>query len=425
MSSAIILGGGLAGLSYAYGQLKKGYSVTVIEKDNAIGGLMRTFNFNGFLFDFGPHIFRSKDEKVLSFVKNLLNNNYHNISSNPAVFKYGQYFDNVIPIITYKNIETLPNKIKEKIRVEMENANRKLDLSNFENCIISQVGETLYWEFFGEYSKKWWGLDPKNLSSDIAPKNLKIGGKKSYAHITTNFEKPTEEIYPIHGGIFEIVKKLESEVRTNGGIVLTDSRVERLEIDGNEIAKVIVRKNGNEMEIPTNGKLVVSTIPLTLLCRMLGMESDLYYRGDICIFLKLKGDRMLNFSWVYFHDSDIIFSRIYEPLYYSEYNAPKGYTSLCIEVTSFENDAHWRDKYLGEKVVKQLIDLGIVKKNQEPEILAVEKYPYAYPIYTVDYKQKIEEIFDKLKFLKNLKVIGRTGSFSYLNMWQCLRWAVY
>jgi protoporphyrinogen oxidase len=195
------------------------------------------------------------------------------------------------------------------------------------------------------------------------------------------------------------------------------------------LSKIIRRKlylgarNYNEVE--TRGKSVVSTIPLTNLCKMLKIENDLLYRGDICIFLKLKGDRMFNYSWVYFHDHDIVFSRVHEPLYYSEYNSPKRYTSLCVEVTSFEGDSNWKDKYLGERAIEQLIDLGIVKKSQEPEILAMEKYAYAYPIYTIDYKKKLERVFSKLKLFKNLKVIGRTGSFSYLNMWECLRWAVY
>ena len=115
--NVIVLGGGLAGLSYAYGQISKGNnSIVVLEKDNIIGGLIKSFNYNGFLFDFGPHIFRSKDENVLNFVKNLLRGNYHHISSNPAIFKYGSFFDNVIPVITYKNIENLPEKIREKER---------------------------------------------------------------------------------------------------------------------------------------------------------------------------------------------------------------------------------------------------------------------------------------------------------------------
>jgi protoporphyrinogen oxidase len=113
----IVLGGGLAGLSYAYGQIKKGNnSIAILEKDNIIGGIIKPFNYNGFLFDFAPHIFRSKDENVLTLVKNLLHNNYHHISSNPAIFKYGKFFDNVIPVITYKNIENLPEKIREKER---------------------------------------------------------------------------------------------------------------------------------------------------------------------------------------------------------------------------------------------------------------------------------------------------------------------
>jgi len=428
MSSIIILGGGLAGLSYAYGQMRKvNSSVTIIGKKNdTVGGLMRTFNISDFLFDFGPHIFRSKDKRILNFVKDLLHNDYLRVSSNPAIFKYGKFFDNVIPAITYRNIESLPSKVKEKIERELKDSNnRRLCLTNFEECIHSQVGETLYLEIFGEYTQKFWGVDPKNLSSDLAPKNLTISEEKSYAHITTDFEKPSEEIYPTTGGIFKIVKELEDKIHAAGGTILTSSNVKKLEADGNEIAKIIIEKDEDEIEISTGRKLVVSTIPLTLLCRMLGIETSLSYRGDICIFLKLKGNKMLSFSWVYFHDSDIVFCRIHEPIYYSIYNAPKDYTSLCVEVTCFENDINWKDKYLGERAVEQLIDLGIIKKSQEPEILAVEKYAYAYPIYTVDYKQKLEEVFNKLKLFKNLEIIGRTGSFSYLNMWECLKWAVY
>ena len=427
--NTIVLGGGLAGLSYAYGQIRRGNnSIAVLEKDNIIGGIIKPFNYNGFCFDFAPHIFRSKDENVLTFVKNLLHNNYHHISSNPAIFKYGKLFDNVIPVITYKNIENLPEKIRERVKnelKELQNSNKKLNTNNFKECIVSQIGETLYWEFFGEYSKKWWGIEPEKLSSDIAPKNLTIGNKKSYAHITTNFEKPTEEIYPTRGGIFQIAKKLEEGIRAYGGIILTNANVKKLEYDEDEITKIIVENNDGEFEIITKGKMVTSTIFLTSLCKMLNIEYNLLNRGDICVFLKLKGNKMFNFSWIYFHDSDIIFSRVHEPLYYSEYNAPKGFTSLCVEIPSFENDNYWQDKYLGDKVIEQLLDLRIIKPKQEPEILDVVKYPYAYPVYTIDYKENLAKVFHKLKDFKNLKVIGRSGSFSYLNMWEIVRYAIY
>jgi len=422
--STVILGAGLSGLSYAYSALRKGSSVIILEKDDKIGGLMKTFEINGFLFDFGPHIFRSGDRTVFDFAKDLLYNNHHNISSNPCIFKEGVFFDNVIPVITYRNIESLPEEIRDKVKEEIRNSNRILNLDNFETCIISQIGETLYWEFFGEYSKKWWGIDPKYLSSDIAPKNLTIGSEKFYTHITTNFKRPSEEIYPTKGGIFEIIRRMEERVKALGGSILTTSNIRKLECDGDMIGRVVVERNEEEVEINTSNKLVVSTIPLTKLCEMLEIENSLIFRGDICIFIKLKGSRMLNASWVYIHDPDIIFSRIHEPLYFSENNSPKGYTSLCIEVTSFDGDGSWRDKYLGEKVLDQLIDLGIVKRNQEPEILGMEKCAHAYPVYTINYKKELEKVFRRLGSFKNLKVIGRSGSFNYLNMWQCLRWAV-
>jgi len=422
---SIVLGAGLTGLSYAYGELKKKNGpVIIFEENKKIGGLMRTFDFNGFLFDFAPHIFRSKDGKIMKFTKNLLSHNYHHVSSNPAIFKRDQFFENVIPSITWQNLEKLPSEIKEKVTKELENLPVKMDLSNFKDCIVSQIGETLYWEFFGEYSKKWWGINPKNLSSDLAPKNLAINRLKSYGHITTNFEKLSDEIYPAKGGIFEIVKALEGHVKNLGGKIVANSKIKGLECDGDEITQLIVEKDGEETEINLNKGLITSTIPLTSLCEMLKIRNDLTYRGDICIFLKLNGKKMFDSSWIYFHDSDIIFSRIYEPLYYSEYHAPKGYTSFCVEVTCFQNDNYWNDAYLKEKVIQQLVDLGLIKKSQEPAVLGVEKYGYAYPIYAVDYKQKLKEVFNKLNSFKNLKVIGRTGSFSYLNMWECLKWAV-
>jgi protoporphyrinogen oxidase len=322
-------------------------------------------------------------------------------------------------------LEKLPSGTKEKATKELKNLPAEIDLSNFKNCIASQIGETLYWEFFGEYSKKWWGVDPKNLSSDLAPKNLAINGLKSYGHITTDFERLSDEIYPTKGGIFEIAKTLEGSVKSLGGKISVNSKIKGLECDGDEITRLIIEKDGEETEIDLSKGLVISTIPLTSLCEMSKIKNDLTYRGDICVFLKLNGKKILDSSWVYFHDSDVIFGRIYEPSYYSMYHAPRGYTSFCVEVTCFQNDSYWNDAYLGEKVIEQLVDFGIIRESQEPAVLGVEKYGYAYPIHTVDYKQKLREVFDKLSSFRNLKVIGRTGSFGYLNMWECLKWAVY
>ncbi len=54
MKKVGIIGSGFAGLSAAACLAKQGYDVTVIEKNESIGGRARTFQAQGFVFDMGP-----------------------------------------------------------------------------------------------------------------------------------------------------------------------------------------------------------------------------------------------------------------------------------------------------------------------------------------------------------------------------------
>jgi phytoene desaturase len=54
MKNIIVIGSGFAGLSAASFLAKKGYDVTVLEKNPELGGRARTWSKDGFLFDMGP-----------------------------------------------------------------------------------------------------------------------------------------------------------------------------------------------------------------------------------------------------------------------------------------------------------------------------------------------------------------------------------
>ena len=51
---AHVVGAGFAGLSAACYLAKEGYEVTILEKNDQIGGRCRSFKKDGFLFDMGP-----------------------------------------------------------------------------------------------------------------------------------------------------------------------------------------------------------------------------------------------------------------------------------------------------------------------------------------------------------------------------------
>src|SRR6184192_1162811 len=61
---AIIIGGGPAGLTAALELSKHGVPATVLEADKQVGGIARTVNYKGYLFDIGGHRFFTKWEEV-------------------------------------------------------------------------------------------------------------------------------------------------------------------------------------------------------------------------------------------------------------------------------------------------------------------------------------------------------------------------
>ena len=53
---AYVLGSGLGGIASALRAKKKGFDVTLFEKNNQLGGRSRSFNKNGFYHDAGPTV---------------------------------------------------------------------------------------------------------------------------------------------------------------------------------------------------------------------------------------------------------------------------------------------------------------------------------------------------------------------------------
>jgi protoporphyrinogen oxidase len=52
----VIVGSGIAGITAAYLEAKKGNWVTLIESDNRVGGLLKSDFFNDRYFDYGTHL---------------------------------------------------------------------------------------------------------------------------------------------------------------------------------------------------------------------------------------------------------------------------------------------------------------------------------------------------------------------------------
>ena len=65
---AIVIGAGIAGLACSLRLQKKGYKVTVVERNSYTGGKMHVLKQHGYRFDLGPSLF-TMPELVASLFK--------------------------------------------------------------------------------------------------------------------------------------------------------------------------------------------------------------------------------------------------------------------------------------------------------------------------------------------------------------------
>jgi protoporphyrinogen oxidase len=92
-------------------------------------------------------------------------------------------------------------------------------------------------------------------------------------------------------------------------------------------------------------------------------------------------------------------------------------TNIGAEYICWDSDDLWKTKdadlvILAAKELEQiglvdsaLVEGGLVMRNR-----------YAYPVYHLDYKEDLDEIFAYLAGFKNLQTIGRAGLYRYNNM---------
>ena len=147
-----ILGAGLAGLSTAY-HLKKDYEI--FESEAEAGGLCRTVKEKGYVIDYGPHLFFSKDKYVRRLLDRLLGNNLHELESSVSQYSFGNYLKYPYNV----NLHGAPAEIIKDCISGYVDANYKRDKKkprNYHDWCLYNFGKGYSRHFMLPYAKKNW-----------------------------------------------------------------------------------------------------------------------------------------------------------------------------------------------------------------------------------------------------------------------------
>ena len=432
-SHTVILGGGPAGLAVGHELTANGAQVTVLEREGYVGGLARTIHHEGYKFDLGGHRWFTKNEDLNEWFRTLMAGDLVMVDRISRIYHDGKYYNYPLAVgDLLRNVSPLDMvSIGTSFLIaSLKQATLDRPIVNMEQAYTAQFGAKLYEMFFRRYSEKVWGAPCTELSADWVAQRSRglsivtlardalIGARKDVVSLIEQFMYPRD-------GYMRISERMAEDIAARGGEVLLGSRVTRVAYHGPDDFEVFYANAGEERSIRASA--VVSTIPLGVLARILSPSSGpeveaasrgLVFRDLITVNLMLRRRRVSPDTWLYIQDPGILFGRMHEPKNWSPAMVPDDeHTSLVLECFCSRGDHIWSldDEAIGQRCIRDLVEKLHFINADEVEDVMVVRVRDAYPVYDLQYQQKIQTIQGHLRRLKGLHTVGRGGTFRYNN----------
>ena len=430
----VVIGAGPAGLTAAYELCKAGVASIILEKDQVVGGLARTVNYKGYLFDIGGHRFFTKVHAVDALWREILHEHdflhrqrlsriyynkqffYYPLRAANALLGLGVW-NSFLIFSSYLWARLFPIRPEE----------------TFEAWVSNRFGQRLYRIFFKTYTEKIWGIPCSEIRAEWAAQRIKgLSLLTAMRDMLRKQPKQQDAVvrtlidafdYPARGPgmmwetVADIIQQrgsglqLGAEVRT---IRWTADHVESVEI---------TTQRGTEVVYGTD---FISSMPIQELIHkmeppvpdaVLHAASQLQYRDFLTVALVVNQATLFPDNWIYVHDPGVKLGRIQNFKNWSPHMVPDATkTCLGLEYFCFEGDDLWTmsDTDLIELGKRELEQIGLVRAVDVIDG-AVVRMPKAYPVYDALYAEALQTVRQFLDRLRNMQVIGRNGMHKYNN----------
>lgn len=404
----IILGAGISGISASYHLRQKKIENVIFEKDDNWGGLCGNFEIDGFRFDKAIHLSFTGNE----YVKELFSKSCEYITHSPLAYNY--YKGSWLKHPAQNNLE--PLELDEKIEIISdftENSNKKENITNYEEWLKAQYGNYFSENFPIPYTRKYWTLEAKDLSTTwvgnrMYQPNIKEVLKGAFEKDTPNTYYAKEMRYPKVGGYKSFLNYMhkDCDIRLNKKVV---------EINPNE--KKVYFKDGTTQ----NYDELISSIPLAEYAHLINNIpnaikracKNLKYTSIALVSVGLNKPDIPKHLWFYIYDEDILASRCYSPSMKSLNNVPHSYSSLQFEVYfSKDKCLELTNEELIEHVIKTSEQMKVFNRD-DVMLKDCRILEYGNVIFYHEMEEDRKIIQDYLKKI-NIKTVGRFGKWEYL-----------
>lgn len=430
----VILGAGPAGLAAAFALAKQGHKPIVLERSDVVGGMCKTIEHNGYLFDIGGHRFFTKFDEVQALWEEILGDELLLRPRLSRIFYNGKFFDYPLKATNaLRNLGLIESSrcMASYARARLRNRGGE---DSFEEWVSNRFGNRLFDIFFRSYTEKVWGIPTDEIGAEWAAQRIKnmelstavidalrrpfdkvFGGQTNVASLIEEFHYPRT-------GPGLMYETMATKIAELGGDIRFGHSVVGLIHDGERIAKVRYEADGETHELAADH--VLSSIPLTLLVRgmdpppaVLAATEQLRYRNLLTVNLIADAPSLFPDNWIYVHEPRVQLGRIQNYKNWSPHMVPdSNKTSLGLEYFCSDDEPLWNMSdeellALGQREVES------IELLQGAPIIdgCVVRVPKAYPVYNRGYEAHLRTIQEYVDGFSNLAPMGRYGMFKYNN----------
>jgi protoporphyrinogen oxidase len=432
----VILGAGPAGLATGHELSVSGVRVSLIDRNNFVGGLCNTNVHRGYKFDLGGHRWFTKNEDLNTWFRRLMGDEIVWVERISRIYYDGGYYSypiSILNVIKNAGMFTIMQAGITYLLSALQYSVFNKSIHNMKDAYVAQFGGKLYDMFFRRYSEKVWGLPCEKLSSDWVSQRsagLSIWTviQESLLRTKSDNESLIEEFMYPRDGYVRIPQRMAEDITASSvsNAILLDSTVTRINYRGpNDFEVFYSDAEGKEHVVTATS--VVSTIPLGVLPRIMEPACDqtvidaakgLTFRALITVNIILNKERVSIDTWLYVQDEDILFGRLHEPKNWSPAMVPdQATTSLVLECFCTKDDHIWQmtDAEVGRRCIEDLEKkLKFIESTEVIDFSCVRTLQ-AYPVYDLQYGHKIKTINDFLAGFEGLHIVGRGGTHRYNN----------
>ncbi|MFQ6098734.1 MAG: NAD(P)/FAD-dependent oxidoreductase [Armatimonadota bacterium] len=395
-----IIGGGISGLTTAYYLSQSGHEVTVFEREEELGGLAGSFDFEGLRIERYYHFICGGDHALLDLCREVgLGDEVRWHAGGMNHFYRGRLHRMSTPLDL---LRFSPLSLRDRVRFGLH-ASRASRLRHWDHLdgltakewLLREVGPRAYdviWHpllamKFGEYYDRISAAWLWHRIHRVATSRRSLLGKERHGCI--------------EGGTERLIERLRDSIAANGGAVLPDSPVGAVRSARDGRLELIGEPEGRTHSFDA----VVSAVPLPVLAGLLPEEAAelrdsiaaIPFIGVVCMILSLRR-RITDSFWVNVNDERIPFNGLIE---YTNLNLSQRFAGNSIVYIPFYTATsaeryHAPDERLFQEYAEALALIQPRFSADDVEAWRIFRDPYAQPICPVGFSGRIPPIESSL-----------------------------